>query len=145
MKTFFEKLTLNNIQALDEFLDTAGSNTFQSFRYFNSRPRDIIKNHLSSYLLYEEASKTPIGYGHLDPEGDKVWLGIAIRESCQGKGYGKLIMQRLINDAMILKVDYIHLTVDKNNLNAVKLYESFGFVRIREISQYFEYKKIVKE
>jgi ribosomal protein S18 acetylase RimI-like enzyme len=143
MKTFFVKLTLNNIQALGEFLETAGSNTFHSFRYFNNRPRDIINNHLSSYLLYEKVTNTPIGYGHLDPEGGKVWLGIAVGESRQGQGYGKLIMQRLINDAIKLKVDYIHLTVDKNNLNAVKLYESFGFVRIREASQYFEYKKTV--
>lgn len=70
---------------------------------------------------------TPIGYGHLDPEGNKVWLGICVSDKWQGKGIGKLMMNRLIDEAKIQYLPALYLTVDAKNIAAIKLYQQFGF------------------
>lgn len=110
-----------NIEHLDDFIKIIGSSS-ASFRYYNSRDTSIIKNHVFTFLLYDDEF---VGYGHLDKEDDKVWLGICVKEGCHGKGYGKKIMEKL--------VDYdgdIYLSVDAINARAIRLYQLFQFKEI---------------
>ncbi|MDX6747666.1 GNAT family N-acetyltransferase [Polaribacter sp. PL03] len=108
------------------FINSMG-NSSNSFRYFNSRPISIIKNHICTILLILDDK--PVGYGHLDKEGNNVWFGISIIQEYIGKGQGKLIIDYLIKKAVDLKVPEIKLSVDKENISAIRLYEKYGFVK----------------
>ncbi len=114
----------SNIELLEDFINNL-EDASKRFRYFNSRPISVIQNHLSTLILVE--NKSAIAYGHLDKEDDIVWLGVAVLPKHQGNGYGKRMMLELINYAMYLKINSIKLSVDKVNLQAIKLYEKMGF------------------
>ncbi len=69
----------------------------------------------------------PVGYGHLDREGDCVWLGVCIREGDRHKGYGGKICLYLTEYADQIKIPTLFLTVDEENTTGRRLYESKGF------------------
>ena len=109
---------------LQQFIDEAGT-SLKSFRYFQNRPLEIIKNHLCSFLLLDE--EEPVAYGHLDKEKETIWLGIAVSEKHIGIGLGVIMMNQLITFAKQNKVKEIKLSVDNDNISAIKLYEKLGF------------------
>jgi ribosomal protein S18 acetylase RimI-like enzyme len=117
-------LNKNNRSLINNFLETA-SQALHHFRYFNSRPLDVLDNHLATYLLQLDGQM--VGYGHLDREGDIVWLGIAISDAHQGIGLGQLMMHLLIAVAKLNKLSSIQLAVDNDNVKAISLYQKFGF------------------
>jgi len=49
-------------------------------------------------------------------------------------------MEHLLKCAVKLNVDSISLTVDNNNLSAIKLYEKFKFKIEAEVKNYLRYK-----
>jgi len=116
---------------IDGFLKNAGQ-SLNTFRYFKNRPIRIIENHECTVVL----SKTDliVGYGHLDKEKDKTWLGICIAEQERGKGCGKIIMKYLIEYARDHGIKKIYLTVDSENTTAISLYEKYLFKIEKNIS-----------
>jgi len=114
-----------NINLLEQFIKEYEDDEGH-FRYFTSRNASIIKNHLATFLLL--LNEEPIGYGHLDKDGDIVWLGIAIKTHHQGKGLGKLLMQMLISQARVTQLQNVHLSVDNSNSAGIKLYNKYGFI-----------------
>lgn len=117
---------------LDEFLQNAGE-SLSSFRYFNTRPTSVIENHLVTAVLIHNISV--VGYGHLDKYNDIIWLGIAVSEMATGNGFGKLMMSFLVTRADEMNLLVITLTVDKNNVKAIKLYQRFGFIFVKYIDE----------
>lgn len=122
---------VNDPILVENFVRNAG-NSLLSFRYFNSRSYSVIHNHLVTYLLYISNQGNAIGYGHLEFEADKLWLGIAISELYKGKGFGKKMLSHLLDTANEAKADYIYLSVDIDNKTAINLYERFGFLKVEE-------------
>jgi GNAT superfamily N-acetyltransferase len=96
-------------------------NLQKTFRYFNSRTSECFKDHFYHFILNDPE---PVGYGHLDYECDKMWLGMCVFDSFVGKGYGKLILNNLIDNKA---KNILHLTVDKDNYKAINLYLNKGF------------------
>lgn len=135
----FLKIDRSNLNFVKKFVDQLGPAAI-SFRYFNSRPVEITLNHRFSCLLME--GDQPVGYGHLENENDITWLGIAILPSYQHKGYGKKMMEELIKNAIQLDIPEIKLTVDKDNIGALKLYENFHFTIENETSSYYIFKRL---
>lgn len=120
----FVKIKSDNLKYLQDFIEVIGSSS-HSFRYYNSRDFLVIEDHIITLLLYD---KEFVGYGHLDKEDDKVWLGICVKEGCCGKGYGKKIMEKLVNSYG----GNIVLSVDSENFGAIKLYKLFDFIEINK-------------
>ena len=110
-----------------EFLNNAGS-SLTSFRYFDSRPFEILDVHKATFMLLSEDK--PVCYGHLDFEDDRVWLGLAVIDSLQGFGLGKLMMQLLLSEAKLQKISQVWLSVDNENTVAIGLYDKLGFKQI---------------
>jgi ribosomal protein S18 acetylase RimI-like enzyme len=121
----------NDAFLIQQFLDMAGD-SIKTFRYFASRPLEIINNHLVTVLLMDD--NKPLGYGHLDKENETVWLGIAVCDFAKGKGYGKTIMQYLIEQGKNKGLPSIQLSVDKDNKGAISLYEKFGFKHTKDLN-----------
>lgn len=97
------------------------SNLNTTFRYFNSRNEDCFDNHFYHIILNDPY---PVGYGHLDYENDKMWLGMCVFDSFVGKGYGKQILKNLIDSR---EKHHLYLSVDKENFKAINLYLHNGF------------------
>jgi ribosomal protein S18 acetylase RimI-like enzyme len=114
----------HNETELKDFLEQAGDSLLK-FRYFNSRPLSILKNHRLTILAFDVDQ--PVGYGHLDSEDNLIWLGIAVAEKGRGKGTGKKIMDYLVKYADDNQIAEICLTVDQDNISAVHLYKKFDF------------------
>jgi GNAT superfamily N-acetyltransferase len=127
-----KKITISDLDLLTNFIQSSGD-SLKTFRYYEKRDFKIISNHLLTILLF--FNNMPIAYGHLEKEDDKIWLGIMVSESEKGKGYGKVIMSYLISFCMENKFSNIFLTVDKNNLNAIYLYQKFDFKIFSEFSE----------
>jgi ribosomal protein S18 acetylase RimI-like enzyme len=120
------KVNYSNRYLINEFLNNAGDSVM-TFRYFNTRNIEIIKNHLVTYVF--RFGDKIVAYGHLDKEGDFVWLGIAVAESYKGKGLGRMMMAQLIEYAKMNNLSRIDLSVDIENRGAQRLYEILGFVQ----------------
>lgn len=121
----FVLINHGNIEYLNHFIDNMGSSS-KYFRYYDTRdPYKVISDHVVTLLLFDGGY---IGYGHLDREQDIVWLGICVKEGFQGRGYGKEIMKELTESYD----DDISLTVDKDNIGAIKLYEKFCFEQVED-------------
>lgn len=129
-----------NIYLLKEFIQNEKS---ENFRYYKNRNIEVIKNHILTLILTNEI-KNIIGYGHLDSEENKIWLGICVCENYRGKGYGKKIMNYILGFAKNNNLEKIHLTVDKNNIIAKKLYEKKNFIVEKENENFFEMVKYIK-
>jgi RimJ/RimL family protein N-acetyltransferase len=101
------------------------------FRYFNKRKFNIIESHVyTSLYSYKDDI---IGYGHIDSENNKNWLGIFISEKYRNKGIGNIIMEDILKESM----DDIYLTVDKDNINAIYLYNKVGFTIEKEENNHY--------
>lgn len=100
------------------------------FRYFKNRPLEVVKGHKKTIILKDEEGA--IAYGHLENEGERLWLGIAVVDGRIGKGWGKFMMQKLLSEAELLDFDIISLRVDNDNNAAINLYKEFGFTIVPE-------------
>lgn len=136
----FVNIDMKNKKILEDFLSTAGKSLI-TFRYFDSRELSVIENHISTFVLLE--NERPVGYGHLDIEDDIIWLGIAISESAQGKGYGKKMFVKLLDTANELNLKNINLSVDADNLKAINLYKKFGFILYKTVNKTQFFQKII--
>lgn len=135
MKEDYELIQVmpENIDLVVSFISNLGSSS-KKFRYFNSRDISIINNHLSTFLILFE--NRAVAYGHLEPDSDKTWLGIAVIEEMRGRGFGKLMLKKLLDTAKKLHLEEIHLSVDKDNEAAIDLYVKNGF-KIYELKETF--------
>lgn len=103
---------------------------------------DVLDNHLLTTLLCK--NKEPIGYGHLDKDGDTIWLGICVIEKEMGNGYGKLIMNYLTSYADKHKIN-LTLSVHKVNEVACHLYKKFGFkIKKENEKSYFFFRNFIE-
>ncbi len=63
---------------------------------------------------------------------------IAVNKSYRGKRIGKHLCDIFINQLRnVLKADEIYLETEVTNILALKLYESFGFVRTKKLINYY--------
>lgn len=86
-----------------------------------------VKNPLAKYLVLE-SSGTICGYaGFWLVIGEAQVTNIALLKEYRGKGYGKILIEALLDLAINSQADTIVLEVRKSNLVAQKLYEKYGF------------------
>lgn len=73
------------------------------------------------------------GYEHV------AWLfDMSVHPLCQGKGYGKLLLQGIIKAISLLGYPLIGLAVTKTNIVAISLYESYGFQWVDDFSEFIQ-------
>ncbi|MDA9560990.1 GNAT family N-acetyltransferase [Schleiferiaceae bacterium] len=120
-----KKVGINETQLIRSFLLEAPE-TIKSFRYFQNRTLDVVSNHIITIIALSD--NKVVGYGHLDKELNTIWFGIAVADSFKGKGIGKKLMKYLIDYADNVDIPVIKLSVDVNNIVAIKMYEKCNFI-----------------
>lgn len=93
---------------LDAFYHELEKNEFA--HYFTMTQDDEVIGYLGMWIVIDQAQITTV----------------AIDESLRGKGYGKLLLEYVMNYAR-LTCEMMSLEVREENLAARRLYESFGF------------------
>ena len=68
-------------------------------------------------------------------------LSIAVRKHYWGQGIGSMLMKELIQYAKENGIEIINLDVRKDNEQAIRLYEKFGFRHIGTSPAYFKIKE----
>ena len=128
------KITKENLVYLTDFLKNKISDYF---RYYTKRDTNAINNHTVTFI--GNIQYKPMAYGHIDYSKDenKYWLGICLLEGYQGKGYGKQIMNKLIDTFNNTDIDTLYLTVDKDNTIAISMYKKYSFNIIDEEESYY--------
>jgi ribosomal protein S18 acetylase RimI-like enzyme len=134
MELFKIDITEKNLSILEDFFKDEKS---ESFRYYDKRPFSIISSHILTTIY--TVNNESVGYGHLDKEEDRKWLGIIVSKHHRGKGYGNIIMDDILSRT---DDDTIYLSVDKANFIAINLYKNKGFVVESEEETYLLMKKI---
>ena len=114
----------SNIDILNHFIKQIDD---KHFRYFDRRTSDCIVNHVGTFLFYDITQDEYFGYTHIDydNESKKNWFGIYLDQAYRGKKLGNLLLNYTIHSC---NLDIIHLSVDADNENAIKLYIKNGFV-----------------
>lgn len=80
-----------------------------------------------------ESGADIVAYGHLEHEGERLWLGVAVADGFTGRGWGELMVRELISTAREGSFRSISLSVDADNYAAISLYQKLGFVTIETI------------
>jgi len=89
-----------------------------------------------TYWLYD--GDTPVGYGKLRERTTEQSLrfggnlGMAIDPLARGKGYGNMIVQKLMEQAAVNGIKEIFSTVEKFNYPSKKIHEKMGFQLLKE-------------
>jgi len=107
-------------------------------------------------LVIADQKDNPLGLIDLydfNPKHKRAGLGIILHQNYQGKGFGKTAINLMLNYAFdTLDLHQVHVTINSENINSIKLFELLGFQLIGEqkdwnysngnyYSQYF-YQKI---
>ena len=87
------------------------------------------------YFLIREAEEF-IGYISIQPKEQELFLSkIYVRSSRRGKGYGRKAVRFAEELAKEKGLGKIVLTVNKNNILAIKAYEAIGFKKVEALVQ----------
>lgn len=78
-----------------------------------------------------------VGFSGIYCLGDAELVNIAVLPEYRGKGIGKLLLSHSLQKAKELGCENMLLEVRRSNDNAIKLYESFGFIKISERKRYY--------
>ena len=141
------EITDNNINLLNDFINKIKINNNKHFRYYRTRDINSIKNHIITILLFDINinSGSAIGYAHIDYVDDTYWFGIYLDENYRGNKIGDLIIKYILSHNKLFNINEINLTVDIENINAIKLYKNnhFNIVNIDNINIYYLMNKIL--
>jgi len=142
----------NNIFLVKNFIKELSNNeASKTFRYFSKRTIDVLQNHVLTFILTNDKNNENeiIGYAHLDKETsdtiDTIWFGVCILDKYQGKGYGKLLMEKVLEEVKTKNIKNIKLSVDAGNSKAYLMYKKYGFETMKEKDDiiYMELQQII--
>jgi len=127
-----------NFELVTKFLKNC-KNSLSTFRYFSSRDvkRSLI-NHKSTIIL--ECDNNIVGYAHLDRDSENLWLGICIADKYIGLGFGNILMREIL--AKNYPWEKLSLTVDNDNISAIKLYEKHNFIKTEKTKKFIKMELI---
>lgn len=99
---------------------------------------ELTENEFSKLFCLKEDGKI-IGYAGIWFLFERAEItSIAIKKEYQGRGYGTMLMEHLINSAIKQSCDLILLEVRPSNEKAIGLYHKLGFENLRIRKDYYQ-------
>jgi ribosomal-protein-alanine N-acetyltransferase len=98
----------------------------------------FLENNPNTFLVAEYGGKV-IGYvmGYLRPDMEGQIMSIAVDPAYRGNGIGSALLTEAIERLIREGARYIGLEVRVSNIGAIRLYERFGFRRVKRIIGYY--------
>jgi len=98
---------------------------------------ETIYNEISEGVIWEvlEYKSKPIGFiaVTISDDGTAKLNKLYMKNVHHGKGLGQQALEHVVGLAKKQDLKEVHLTVNKGNINAIKAYERFGFVRTDDV------------
>lgn len=99
--------------------------------------REELTNETARFYVLRDGEKL-LGYIGANNICNEVYIAnVAVNSACRGKGYGKKLVNHLIQQSELEKAFFITLEVRKSNDNAIALYEKCGFKLIGERKNFY--------
>ncbi len=136
MSLEIRRLTLADLDALEDFYRSLSEATIRLFRPFGDAEREKLQRHLReaeegrhvSLGLFNEAGEIE-GHTYVSwIQSDKPSFGLGLRERTQGQGWGPRLMAAVMAAPEVDRLPLVTLTVMKGNERARSIYEKLGFV-----------------
>ena len=103
-------------------------NKYQSVKSMKNQLKENVFYYLIKY------NEKPVGYLSFRKEKDALFLSkIYLLNNLRGKKIGKKALFFIENQAKLLKLPRIYLTVNKHNINAIQAYEKLEFKNIKSL------------
>ncbi|EIA21633.1 GNAT family N-acetyltransferase [Listeria fleischmannii] len=119
--------------------------------YLATNKRIIQESDLRSWLKTDDQvpfvsfeAGHPVAYGEIwidDEEGDLEFAHLITAQDYRGQGYGKKLVQSLLEEAKKYPYDDIFIRVLPENSHAIKLYVSLGFEEIQPFDERYFWMK----
>lgn len=115
-----EKVLFSDPWTYENYLYELNDNPYSNL-YIIKNDQDII-GYAGLWVLFEQGQITTIG----------------INPKYQKQGYGKILLEYLINQAKAKEAETISLEVRVSNDTAIALYEKYGFITINIRKAYYQ-------
>lgn len=101
-------------------------------RKLATNPRKVIED--GGYIFTLLANRDVVGVCALFNEGDGIFelARMAVAPNCQGKGYGRLLMQTCLSKLEEIKAKKVHLVSNTKLETAIALYKKYGFATVSQ-------------
>ncbi len=122
---------------LDEVVQVETA-VFPSYGHWTRQSfESAIKAGYDCWLVRDRSGKL-IGYFVIKKVVDEAHLlTIAVHENWQGKGIGRLLLGKVLDMAVAMKIESLLLEVRLSNVRAIELYQNYGFVQIGRRKNYY--------
>ncbi len=92
--------------------------------------REELENHTARFYVLRD-SENLLGYiGANNICGEVYITNVAVNENFRGRGYGKALVKKLLNQSECEGALFVTLEVRESNKNAIALYEACGFKQV---------------
>ncbi len=99
--------------------------------------KDELYNDTARFFVLKNDGKV-LGYiGANNICGEVYITNVAVFPESRGKGYGRMLVNRLILQSQLENANFVTLEVRKSNENAITLYEKCGFKKIGERKNFY--------
>ena len=101
---------------------------------------DSLRSGYRAEVLLNQLSPTEkvIGYFVAMPGVDEMHLlNITVAPICQGQGWGRVLLQSVVDASQACHAQCLWLEVRASNARALSVYERFGFRRVGERKRYY--------
>ena len=106
--------------------------------------RDCLNSGYYSQVLEHESEM--IGYSVMSMgAGEAHILNVCIKSGLRGKGWGRLLLDDLMQQARVNEVEMILLEVRLSNISAINLYQAVGFNELGRRKAYYPAKNNSRE
>ena len=98
--------------------------------------KDLNRESYFCYGLFEKELIAFISYEKVFDEGQII--SVATKPEYRNRGLGKTLFKEVCNLAKADGIEFFSLEVRSNNIPAIMLYESMGFVKVGERKNYYQ-------
>ena len=132
MNLIIEQMNLNHLETISDILHSDFDNfwTVQTFK-------QELENS-NTYYIVAKIDNEIVGFGGVLKILNELQLNyIVTKKNKRNLGIASKILDNLICFANTNNIEYITLEVNEKNINAIKLYEKFGFKKIGLRKKYY--------
>ncbi|MBR3249685.1 MAG: ribosomal protein S18-alanine N-acetyltransferase [Clostridia bacterium] len=131
-KIVIQSMLVSDLDLIAENLE----NDFDDFWNYNVFKSEL-ENENSKYIV-AKINNEIVGFAGIWIAIDVPHItNIVVRKSYRKTGIGSLLLQELIKMCKNLNLKELTLEVNEHNLNAIKLYEKFGFIKVGLRKKYY--------